>query len=575
MRRIFIALLLLSAAAAQAQWQQWGRDPQHTGAVPAVGQPAAGLLADYIYDPFIRTELAITGGDLLAHFQVPLVDGNDVFMEVKSGTYSANTWSTQTWNIADLRWVGGQLVQQWIRASDWKPVPDPEASGGPDWEPVFHAVLANGFVYMPAVGGSILQLDRASGAIIQRINPFPSIDPSIRVSGPLSSDATGNIYYSAIQFESFRPWTSDVIDSWLIKVTPGGTTSRVSYRDLTPGAPSGNASCVAVFTSAAPWPPSTNAVPPSATCGTQRPGVNVAAAVAADGTIYTVSRAHLASRYSYLVAVNSDLTAKWNASMRDRFNDGCNVLIPPNGTKGGCRTGARTGVDPSDNTAGAGRVNDNGTSSPVVAPDGSIYYGAFTQYNYSQGHLMHFSSTGAYLGAYRFGWDITPAIYRHDQTYSIITKENHYGQVGSYCEDPNVCPPGRTPADPEQYTITRLSPSLDIEWQFRNTNTKSCERNPNGTISCFDDHPNGFEWCVNAPAVDANGTTYANSEDGSVYAIDRDGHLVGSIFLQLAIGAAYTPLSIDAAGRIYTQNAGHLFVVGASIPSRRRSIVVH
>jgi hypothetical protein len=34
------------------------------------------------------------------------------------------------------------------------------------------------------------------------------------------------------------------------------------------------------------------------------------------------------------------------------------------------------------------------------------------------------------------------------------------------------------------------------------------------------------------------------------------------MFLQLALGAAYTPLSIGQDGGIYTQNAGHLFVVG-------------
>jgi outer membrane protein assembly factor BamB len=76
---------------------------------------------------------------------------------------------------------------------------------------------------------------------------------------------------------------------------------------------------------------------------------------------------------------------------------------------------------------------------------------------------------------------------------------------------------------------------------------------------------------VNAPAVDARGITYVNSEDGFLYAIDSSGNQTGSMFLQLAVGAAYTPLSIDAKGRIYTQNAGHLFVVGSIIPARRRS----
>jgi hypothetical protein len=32
--------------------------------------------------------------------------------------------------------------------------------------------------------------------------------------------------------------------------------------------------------------------------------------------------------------------------------------------------------------------------------------------------------------------------------------------------------------------------------------------------------------------------------------------------MNLAIGAAYTPLSLGPDGKIYTQNAGHLFVIG-------------
>jgi hypothetical protein len=35
-----------------------------------------------------------------------------------------------------------------------------------------------------------------------------------------------------------------------------------------------------------------------------------------------------------------------------------------------------------------------------------------------------------------------------------------------------------------------------------------------------------------------------------------------SIFLNLAIGAAYTPLSIGPDGKTYTENDGHMFVVG-------------
>jgi outer membrane protein assembly factor BamB len=76
------------------------------------------------------------------------------------------------------------------------------------------------------------------------------------------------------------------------------------------------------------------------------------------------------------------------------------------------------------------------------------------------------------------------------------------------------------------------------------------------------DHPDGFEWCINAAAVDKNGVVYSNSEDGNLYAIAQGGVEKQRIFLQLALGAAYTPLSIGPDGKIYTQNAGHLFVIG-------------
>jgi len=572
MRRIFIALFVFVTASAHAQWLQWGRDPQHTGVASAVGQPPVSILDSIRYDPFVADEVFAGGGDLFAHYQAPLVDGEDVFMEFKSGVFNAADWRSQTWNIADLRWVNGKLVQQWMTPTDWKAAPPFDGGGGPEFEPVFHALVNSNGVFMPALGGTIVQLDRNTGAVVKRINPFSSIDASIYVTGPLSGDANGNLYYNAIQFNTSAPYSADVRGAWLVKVSASGVASRVAYSDITPGAVRANDQCVGAFNSSLPWPPSATAVPSSIQCGSQRPGLNVAPAIGADGTIYTVSRAHFNSRYSWMVAVNADLTPKWITSMRDRFNDGCNVLIPPNGTPGGCRSGAITGVDPSDNTRGAGRVVDDSSSCPVVAPDGSIFYGAFTQYNYGEGHTMHFAPDGTYLGAYQFGWDDTPAIYPHGATYSLITKENRYVEAGTYCGDAGQCPPAR----PEAYFITSLSPSLAVvEWQFKSTNTQSCQRNSNGTISCVSDHPNGFEWCVNAPAVDALGKTYVNSEDGFLYAIDSTGHQAGSLFLQLAIGAAYTPLSIDARGRVYTQNYGVLFAVGGPLVTPRRHAAGH
>jgi hypothetical protein len=64
-----------------------------------------------------------------------------------------------------------------------------------------------------------------------------------------------------------------------------------------------------------------------------------------------------------------------------------------------------------------------------------------------------------------------------------------------------------------------------MQWTYQNTNIQSCTTNLDGTLDCVSDHPNGFEWCVNAPVVDANGRVYTNSEDGNVYAISPPGVL--------------------------------------------------
>jgi hypothetical protein len=52
------------------------------------------------------------------------------------------------------------------------------------------------------------------------------------------------------------------------------------------------------------------------------------------------------------------------------------------------------------------------------------------------------------------------------------------------------------------------------------------------------------------------------SSDGNLYAIGQGAVLEEKIFQQLAIGAAYTTASLGGYGKIYTQNDGHLFVVG-------------
>jgi len=593
---IIVTFVVAPAPSNSAFWPQWGANPQHSGTVGVAGQNAASQLANIVYDPFVAKEQAESAagtgyGALTVHYQAPITDGNDVYMLMKTGTYQScspvgawasgaacgpNAWSTEVWNEARFAWISGQLTQVWAFASDWKPEPNGSALEG--WEPVFHPVDANGFIYVPGAGGTVWKVNQANGAAASHINPFSGMNiqaANTYVAGPLTADAQGNIYYNVIEVAgSGDPWQNDVQGAWLVKITSADVPSSLTFASLVPNAPAGAATtCPGQFSTAStlPWPPAsvvgTAQTPPTVACGSQRPGLNIAPAIGVDGTIFTVSRAHFDDMQAYLIAVRPDFSgAKWVASLQNRLNDGCGFIVPigpTNNTPNACRLGATPGVDPTTNAPGSGAVLDQGSSSPTALPDASVVFGANTSYNGFRGHLFKFDANGNFTGSYDFGWDSTAAAYSHGGTYSIVLKDNHYDE-GLYCNlSSPIC--ANLPEGP--YYITQLDPNLNIQWQFKSTNTQSCTRGANGTVTCTSTNPNGFEWCINMPAVDANGLVYATSEDGNLYVLPQ-GQTgvfttpVANIFLNLALGAAYTPLSLGPDGKIYTQNDGHMFVVG-------------
>jgi len=536
-------------------WTQFGHDFTHGGAICAPGQALSRKLDQFVFDPFVSQEIKDGNGTLTVHYQTPLVTDDGFYMSVKGGSYVACTAASdpstcggavrngQTWGEARFTFGGdGKGVQAWRFESDWKPVPAALSA----WEPVFQPALWRDVLWVPGAGGSLFRVDRHTGAQLGRVNPFVGgLDPDVYAVGGLAVDADGNVYYHALKVDPSNPLVSDV-RAWMVKVTSEGVATVASFDTLVPGAPKATELCRGVFprNTPRPLPPPPDASgapaqPPSAPCLSQRPPVSITPAIATDGTVYTVSRAHAQQRVAYLLALHPDLTPKWSASLQDRLDDGCGVKVA-------CRTGATLGVDPSTNARPAGIATDTSTSSPVALPDGSVVYGAFTSYNGARGHLMHFDASGHYLNAFDFGWDMTPAVYRHDGTFSLIVKNNDYftWETGG------------------PYNLSRLDKNLQLEWSFLSTNTDTCKPNAAGALECVTDHPGGFEWCVNAPAVDPEGTVYVNSEDGYLYAIDRQGKQKARIFLNLALGAAYTPVALDAQGRIYALNGGVLTVVG-------------
>jgi hypothetical protein len=362
---------------------------------------------------------------------------------------------------------------------------------------------------VPGAGGTIWKIEKVNGTSVSHINPFSGITINAAntfVAGPLTADSNGNIYYNVVELASPKngdPWAAnDILGAWLVKVGSSDSSSVATYASLVPNAP-------AASSTTCPLGFSTN---PNGLCGSQRPGINVAPAVAADGTIYVSSVAHFNEAQAYVVAVNSNLTPKWASSLQ---------AFPVCGAAPCIASGVIL------------YIPDLASSSPTVTPDGSVLYGVLSNDGTFRGDLLKLDSLGNLAATYNFGWDSTPAIYPHDGSYSVIIKDNHYNTNGPYY-------------------ITQLDSNFQIQWQFQNTNPKATD---------------GFEWCINMPAVDVNGTVYANSEDGNIYVIAQ-GHAgvfnvpLSSLFLNSAIGAAYTPLSIGPDGKLYTQNDGHLFVVG-------------
>jgi len=262
-----------SGPASTLDWPQWAHDAAHGGQARATGQPLSRLLADRVYDPF-ADDVANAAGGVFIHYPAPLVAGDDVFMMFKAGSAGAPTWTQKR-----LRFGTAGLEERWTFSSDWQPAP------GLSWEPVFHAALTSGFLYVPAAGGGVFKLDRESGARVARIDPLGAA-PDTFVVGPLTVAPDGSILYNALALDLADPWRREAKGSWLVRIAPDDRAVAASYATLVPGAPAAGAACEQSFASGQlPWPPSPAARPATAACGAQRPGVNVAPAVAADGSV--------------------------------------------------------------------------------------------------------------------------------------------------------------------------------------------------------------------------------------------------------------------------------------------------
>src|SRR5258708_2447104 len=219
-------LTLLTAAFAPLlvaqEWPQWALNAQHTTQVGIAGQSLAHNIVNIVYDPLVPQEQALNDGDLLAHYQAPLVDGDNTYMMFKTGTYTLESYATQSWGETKYTWNGSHtaLNVAWQFSSDY----NAPGNAVDDWEPVFHPALANGSLYVPGKGGSVFRVDKSTG-VGTRLIPFPTDDGGIRgnldMTSPITVDGAGNIYYTAVQFDNdVEIFHHDITGAWLGKITP-------------------------------------------------------------------------------------------------------------------------------------------------------------------------------------------------------------------------------------------------------------------------------------------------------------------------------------------------------------------
>jgi hypothetical protein len=216
------------------------------------------------------------------------------------------------------------------------------------------------------------------------------------------------------------------------------------------------------------------------------------------------------------------------------------------------------------NTTQFANIDDDGTASPTIGPDGDVYYGVLEtpwNSNHDRGWLLHFNSTltqEKIPGA--FGWDDSPSVvpaalvpsYHAGSPYLLMTKYNNYANAGGNGVNKiAVLDPENTETDPitgasvmnEVLTITGPTPD------------------PKYTSS----EPNAVrEWCINSAAVDPfTKSILANNEDGKIYRWDLTSNTLSQTnALTAGIGEAYTPTIVGVSGVVYAINNATLFVIG-------------
>jgi hypothetical protein len=439
-------------------------------------------------------------GGLLTHYGSPVVTThNTVVVPVKTGAAGG-------YRVDGRAGVTGSVL--WSQATNYAIPPH-------NWIPPFNVLLTQqGRLYVPDSGGRLLvraDADAASstptsqvfyGAAAYGANAA-AFDATVFINTPLTADANGNVFFG-FQVTGANP-------AGLV-----GGIARV--------APDGTGIWVGAATAAGD-------------AAIQKPAMNCAPALSNDGgTVYIAVNiaAGAGTQRGYLLALDSTtLSTKAKVAL----------------------------IDPNSGTPA--RISDDGTATPVIAPDGRVFFGVleatFGSHN-ARGWLLQFDALLNPAGVPgSFGWDVSPSVipasmvpsYAGTSTYLLAQKYNNYAGVGTGdgLNRLAVLDPKASQADSILPAIQVMREVMTILGPTLDTGSATARR----------------EWCINTMAADpARKSILANNEDGVMYRWDLTNNTLSqSLRITNGLGQAYTPTLVGADGAVYAISNATLFAIRA------------
>lgn len=441
-----------------------------------------------------------TEGELLTHYGSPVVTTHNTVV-IPVKTAAAGGYRVEGRNGAN-----GALI--WSATTGYVTPPH-------NWLPPYNALLtAQGRVYAPDSGGRLWVRSDADAATSTPTSQVfygsatyngnaAAFDGKVFINTPLTADAQGNVFFG-FQVTGTNPAG---LVSGIARVAPDGTGTWVGA-----AAAAGDASIA-------------------------KPAMNCAPAISTDGaTVYiAVNTAAGATQTGYLLALDSTtLATRAKAAL----------------------------IDPNSKTAA--QVSDDGTATPVVGPDGRVFYGVleatFPTHN-ARGWLLQFDASLNPIGVPgSFGWDVSPSVipasmvssYGGASVYLLAQKYNNYEGVGTGdgLNKLAVLDPKASQADPIVSSVQVMKEVMTILGPTPDNGSPTARR----------------EWCINTMAADPQTKSIlANNEDGVLYRWDLSTNTLSqSVRLTSGLGQAYTPTLVGADGAVYAISNATLFCVRAS-----------